>query len=214
MIIRAIIALVFLCGPTFANTVQIVDGDTLDVDGTRYRINGIDAPEAGQSCKTERGKDWACGDAATKALFALTKGKTVRCDSLAVDSYGRDIARCYAGKTDIARAMVEQGMAWAFLKFSDEYGAAQNIAKANKRGIWRSPAQTAWDFRAAKWDTAAQKSPNGCPIKGNISANGKIYHPPWSPWYNRARINTSKGERWFCNEEDALKAGWRAPYWK
>ena len=92
MVIRVIIALVFLCGPTFANTVHIVDGDTLDVDGTRYRINGIDAPEADQNCKTDRGREWACGTAATNALFALTKGKTVSCDSLAVDMYGRDIA--------------------------------------------------------------------------------------------------------------------------
>ena len=214
MRIRVIIALVFLCGPTFANTVHIVDGDTLDVDGTRYRINGIDAPEAGQKCKTERGKDWACGTAATNALFAITKGKTVRCDSLAVDSYGRDIGRCYAGKTDIAKAMVTQGMAWAFLKFSDEYEGTQNIAKSAKRGIWRGKAQPAWVFRATKWEIASQKSPNGCPIKGNISPNGKIYHPPWSPWYNRTRINTSKGERWFCDEDEALKAGWRAPRWK
>ncbi|MEJ6709724.1 MAG: hypothetical protein QNK92_13175 [Amylibacter sp.] len=110
--------------------------------------------------------------------------------------------------------MIAQGMAWAFLRYSDEYEGAQNTAKSAKRGIWRGKAQPAWAFRAAKWDNATQKSPNGCPIKGNISPNGKIYHPPWSRWYNRTRINTSKGERWFCNEEEALNAGWRAPFWK
>ncbi len=214
MIIRVIIALAFFSGPAFANTVHIVDGDTLDVDGTRYRINGIDAPEAVQKCKTERGRDWACGTAATNALYDLTKGKTVRCKTLAVDKYGRDIGRCFADKTDIAQAMVAQGMAWAFLRYTDEYEATQNSAKSAKRGIWRGKSQPAWAFRAAKWDTATQKSPNGCPIKGNISPNGKIYHPPWSPWYNRTRINTSKGERWFCNEQEALNAGWRAPYSK
>lgn len=214
MIFRALIALTFLCTHASANTVQIIDGDTLDVNGTRYRINGIDAPEAGQTCKTERGKNWACGDAATNALYDLTNGKSVRCKTLATDGYGRKIARCTAGGTDLAKAMVEQGMAWAFLKFSDEYEPAQNKAKSAKRGIWRGPSEPAWIYRETKWSTAASKAPNGCPIKGNISSNGKIYHPPWSPWYNRTKINTAKGERWFCNEADAIKAGWRAPRWK
>ena len=211
--LRVLFALAVFCTPAFAANVQIIDGDTLDLDGTRYRINGIDAPEAGQKCKTERGKNWACGDAATHALYALTNGQTVRCETLATDSYGRDIARCSAGGKDLAAAMVQQGMAWAFLKFSDEYEGAQNAAKAANRGIWRGPAQPAWDYRSDRWAKAAQKAPQGCPIKGNISANGKIYHPPWSPWYSRTRINTKKGERWFCNEAQAIEAGWRAPKW-
>ena len=101
--------------------------------------------------------------------------------------------------------MVEQGMAWAFLKFSDEYEAAQSRAKRAKRGIWRGPAEPAWEFRETRWTKAAQTAPEGCPIKGNISPNGKIYHTPWSPWYSRTRINTTKGERWFCDEAEAIK---------
>lgn len=212
--LRVLFALAVFCTPAIAENVQIVDGDTLDVGGTRYRINGIDAPEAGQTCISERGKKWSCGDAATNTLYDLTRGKTVVCETLAIDSYGRDVARCTAGGTDLAHAMVEKGMAWAFLKFSDEYEVAQKTAKAAKIGIWRGQSQPAWEFRAAKWNKAAQVAPKGCPIKGNISPNGKIYHPPWSPWYSRTRINTTKGERWFCDEAEAVKAGWRAPYWK
>lgn len=212
--IKVLIALACLCTPALADDLRIIDGDTLDLNGTRFRINGIDAPEAGQKCKTERGQDWACGTAATDTLLALTRGQTVTCKKLATDSYGRSVARCFAGKTDLARAMVEQGMAWAFLKFSDEYESVQTAAKTAKSGIWRGAAQPAWDFRAAKWEVAKQVAPEGCPIKGNITKNGKIYHAPWSPWYNRTKINTAKGERWFCDEAEALNAGWRAPYWK
>jgi endonuclease YncB( thermonuclease family) len=200
-----------LSGPAMAANVQIVDGDTLDIDGKRYRINGIDAPEAGQKCTSERGKDWSCGDVATNTLYNLTHGKSVSCKTLAIDSYGRDVARCTADGTDLAGAMVERGMAWAFLKFSDEYEAAQETAKAAKIGIWRGPSQPAWEYRATSWNKAAQTAPKGCPIKGNITKNGKIYHPPWSPWYSRTRIDTTKGERWFCDEAQAIKAGWRAP---
>ena len=48
------------------------------------------------------------------------------------------------------------------------------------------------------------------PNKTNISKSGKIYHIPGSPWYEKTKINTDKGERWFCTEEEAKAAGWRA----
>ena len=38
-----------------------------------------------------------------------------------------------------------------------------------------------------------------------------MYHAPGSPWYERTEIDTDAGERWFCTEEEALEAGWRAP---
>jgi len=60
---------------------------------------------------------------------------------------------------------------------------------------------------------AIQKVEEGtedCVIKGNISSSGeKIYHVPSQRYYNQTVITTSKGERWFCNEEEAKKAGWR-----
>ena len=51
--------------------------------------------------------------------------------------------------------------------------------------------------------------PMDAPFKGNITRRGRIYHMPWSPWYGRTRIEPAKGERWFCNERQALDAGWR-----
>ena len=50
-----------------------------------------------------------------------------------------------------------------------------------------------------------------CLIKGNISENGRIYHVPGSAYYDKTRIDESKGERWFCTEDQALEAGWRPP---
>jgi hypothetical protein len=32
---------------------------------------------------------------------------------------------------------------------------------------------------------------------------------PWSPWYDRVKIDEAKGKRWFCTEAEALSAGWR-----
>jgi endonuclease YncB( thermonuclease family) len=53
--------------------------------------------------------------------------------------------------------------------------------------------------------------PGECRIKGNISDSGKIYHVPGNPWYDRTQVDTSKGERWFCTEDEARAAGWRPP---
>jgi len=50
----------------------------------------------------------------------------------------------------------------------------------------------------------------GCDIKGNISSSGeKIYHVAGCKSYKATKISESKGERWFCTEEEALQAGWR-----
>ncbi len=51
-----------------------------------------------------------------------------------------------------------------------------------------------------------------CLIKGNISSNkkSKIYHLPHQRDYEKTIIDTSKGEMWFCTEEEAVEAGWRA----
>ncbi|HPQ72164.1 MAG TPA: thermonuclease family protein, partial [bacterium] len=37
----------------------------------------------------------------------------------------------------------------------------------------------------------------------------RIYHVPGQEHYEITRINESRGERWFCTEEEAIKAGWR-----
>lgn len=74
--------------------------------------------------------------------------------------------------------------------------------------------QKPWEYRAEKWEVAEQEAPDGCPIKGNISENGRIYHAPWSPWYKKTKIDEAKEERWFCSEAEAVSAGWRAPKWR
>jgi hypothetical protein len=85
------------------------------------------------------------------------------------------------------------------------------LARAEKRGLWSYNCQAPWDYRAHRWDMASQQAPTGCPIKGNISSKGKIYHMPWSRDYGRTKISPAKGERWFCSEQEAIDAGWRAP---
>jgi len=203
-----------LTGPATAATVRVVDGDTLEVNGTKYRLHGIDAPEAGQKCRRRGGGSWRCGKAATRALEDLVAGSAVRCDDRGRDDYDRIIAVCHAGETNLNEAMIRGGHAWAFRKYSMDYVPLEGEARKDGSGIWQARTETAWEYRARRWQVAKQEAPEGCPIKGNISRKGvRIYHAPWSPWYSRTKVSVKKGERWFCSEREALDAGWRAPFW-
>jgi hypothetical protein len=52
--------------------------------------------------------------------------------------------------------------------------------------------------------------PPGCTIKGNVSVGGnKIYHLQTQTSWPGIRIQIERGERWFCNEQEAINNGFR-----
>lgn len=190
----------------------IQDGDTFEIGPVVIRLNGSDAPEAGQKCADAAGKTWQCGTEATNRLAELIGGREVNCIGRSRDAYGRIISDCDVSGVNLAQQMVSEGMAWAAVRFTQVYASDQEAAHDAGLGIWSGNNQTAWEYRADKWGRAVAASPDGCPIKGNISMTDgeRIYHTPWSRWYDKTKINTAKGERWFCDEEEAVLAGWRA----
>lgn len=192
--------------------VSVIDGDTFEMAGKRIRLHGIDAPESGQQCKDVKGNTYRCGQMAAKQMSGYVSGKTVNCEILDKDRYGRFIARCLVNGTDVNELLVKEGWALAYRQYSKDYVSAEGQAKRNNIGLWQGKFVEPWNWRRGErvTDAGAPKT-NNCIIKGNISNSGKIYHTPSSPWYARTKINTAKGERWFCSEEEAEAAGWRAP---
>ena len=94
------------------------------------------------------------------------------------------------------------------MKYSNRYVEQENAAEKAKIGLWAGSFEKPWEWRLGK-STAAQAQ-GDCIIKGNISASGeRIYHLPFQHFYSRTKIDESKGERWFCTEQEALDAGWR-----
>ena len=198
--------------PVIIGSAVVVDGDTIKLGPLSIRIHGIDAPEQGQTCQQHNGRPWDCGSAATAAMADMVRGKTLECEPLDTDAYGRIIARCLASDRDLGGEMATLGLAWAYREYSDDYAEVEIAARSQGLGIWQGTAQAPWEHRANRWERAVADAPDGCPIKGNISAKGEqIYHTPWSSAYGRTQIDQSKGERWFCNEAEAVAAGWRQP---
>lgn len=199
----------WLSGERVEGPARIVDGDTIDIGGTRIRLEGIDAPEAGQDCERADGTRWRCGDEATRLLSVLVRGAAVSCIVKGLDKYGRTLATCYSGTIDINGQMVRQGFAWAFVKYSATYVKEEAAARASRAGVWQGHATPPWVHRETRWTSASESAPQGCAIKGNVSHSGRIYHMPWSPWYGKVVMRSEKGTRWFCSEAEAQAAGWR-----
>lgn len=195
---------------------KIIDGDSFEIGTTQVRLFGVDAPEGRQSC-TRAERPWRCGDAAADKLRELVGSATISCVQRDVDDYGRIVAQCRRGSTDLAEEMARAGFALAYRRYSDAYVDEENEARAARRGIWASEFAKPEDWRRdAAPRTTAPASPAGqragCYIKGNINAAGeKIYHTPDSSAYRNTEIDERAGERWFCTEQEARSAGFRAP---
>jgi endonuclease YncB( thermonuclease family) len=139
-LIRHFVVLVGLLTPTvamaeIAGQATVIDGDTLDIRGTRIRLHGIDAPESGQSCQRD-GISYRCGKQAAKALDTLVSWRPVRCQKRDTDRYGRVVAECFVGITSINQHMVREGWAVAERQYSRDYIRAEEIARRGRRGIW------------------------------------------------------------------------------
>jgi endonuclease YncB( thermonuclease family) len=115
---------------------RIVDGDTIEIQGQRVRLFGIDAPEMAQTCRDARGEDYRCGLRATLALAARIGGGTVTCDQRDVDRYQRIVAVCSLGGEELNGWLVREGYAVSYRRFSTAYVGDEEKARAERRGLW------------------------------------------------------------------------------
>jgi endonuclease YncB( thermonuclease family) len=132
-----------IAGPAY-----VIDGDTIDVAGTRVRLYGIDAPESSQTCMAAN-QSYRCGESATRALANLVRGHQVECDSTGLDQYRRTIARCRIAddKVNINAWMVREGFAVAYRQYTYAYMPEEIVARAANRGLWAGTFEMPWDFR-------------------------------------------------------------------
>jgi endonuclease YncB( thermonuclease family) len=196
-----------------AGAAAVMDGDTFKIGDVVVRLFDVDAPEIAQTCDGGPSRLHLCGAYVADALAERLAGREVKCEVLKLDQYDRRVARCEVNGEGLSRWLVASGLAMVFRRYSDRFMEEEGAARSARIGLWQTDFEAPWEYRAKRWEVAAQQAPEGCPIKGNINRDGeRIYQTPWgSQWYDRTRISAARGEQWFCSEREALDAGWRAP---
>lgn len=128
-----------------ARVVGVHDGDSItalaaDNVQLKVRLDGIDAPELKQPFSTQ----------AKAALSGLVFGKVVSLHITGRDRYKRTLAVVVAGGVNVNRELVRLGLAWRYEAYSKDAAllAAQNEAKAARRGLWGDPTPIPpWEWR-------------------------------------------------------------------
>ena len=196
---------------------SITDGDTIKVRvggvTERVRLIGLDAPELkGNECWSQK---------ASSKMQSLVQSRSVQLvrdrTQADRDRYGRLLRHVVTedGRL-VAQVLIEGGFAKEYTyaaayEHRADYLAAQKRAKAQRLGVWSSACAAPVVVTPPRTGTVAPVKPSGgCVIKGNISSSGeKIYHVPGGGSYDVTVITASKGEQWFCTEQQAVDAGWR-----
>ncbi|MFC1790240.1 thermonuclease family protein [Patescibacteria group bacterium] len=178
-------------GEIRGRVVRVIDGDTFDLEGgVRVRLAGAGAPEYPQGC---------LGAQAKERLAELVSGKEIKVTAVKEDNFGRKVGFVLVGEMLVDQVLVEEGLARAASGEDPRQGAtllaAEEGAQKAKRGIW----------------SALCSGKEGCLIKGNVRRDRgtRVYHLSDCYNYQKIVINEQEGDRWFCDEEEAEKAGFR-----
>jgi endonuclease YncB( thermonuclease family) len=238
---RSLVLLAVLsASQSFAASVTVKDGGTVQLGGVTYRLDGIDAPELDQICIDEHADNWACGVEARDQLSKLIGGRDVRCEDLGLGTTykKRHVGICTVeGETaPLNQLVVRQGFALNFEPYArgrfkdDEAGA-----KDNRRGLWKGCFVAPSEFRRGRKDGALlgdscrtdrdreiravlfpenPTMPPGCSIKGKFAVRARVTGNVGVYHLQGCRSYPALTEpnRWFCSEEDAQAAGFRKAY--
>lgn len=202
-------------GPNLVEVVRVIDGDTIVVDrDTEVRLIGVDAPESGE-CFFQESRD---------ALAELIEGKNVELkkDVSGMDDFGRLLRYVflpsdseYRDDLFVNKYLLDEGYADVLPLSQDRIyrrllTSGRNEAITKRKGMWgacenqEEEAESFYPLEANDLPTDPK-----CTIKGNISAHGlsKTYFFLGCSNYDKVKIDFSKGEQYFCTEQEAIDAG-------
>ncbi len=132
--------------------------------------------------------------------FILENNKQVQLKEPLVDKFGRIVALVYVNGKLINETMIKEGYA----AYRSEPGSgkeimktAHELAKSQKIGIYSSAC------------TDEVPPDPKCAIKGNhdLDRDEYLYLTSDCPYYSAVNIRRFEGDRWFCSESEAKKAG-------
>ncbi|MDA2935989.1 thermonuclease family protein [Patescibacteria group bacterium AH-259-L05] len=198
---------------------EVIDGDTIKIEGDmKVRLIGINAPEGGK-CYYEEARN---------ELVRLVQGKYVRLekDVTAVDDRGRILSYVFLPSGDLLENnifvndhLLRQGYVREFSYgrnklYTNVFIKARDQAFMARRGLWGACDEYVDEYEQENIqyrEMHALPTDPECTIKGNISRQGagKVYFFLGCSSYNLVKIDTRKGEQYFCTEQEAIAAGFK-----
>jgi endonuclease YncB( thermonuclease family) len=149
---------------------SVIDGDTIEIQGQRIRLHGIDAPESAQLCRKPNGANWRCGQQSALALADHIGALPISCRRTDTDRYGRMIAICFEGATELNAWMVAEGWAVAYRRYSNDYVMQEQQAEEAGKNIWSSRFVMPWDWRRGQRldELTTDDLSDGCTISRSV----------------------------------------------
>jgi endonuclease YncB( thermonuclease family) len=235
-----IILAFFSVTSSWAEDAIVKDGDTIQLAGVTYKLDGIDAPEFDQMCIDEHAEPWTCGVEARDRLAELIGKRAVHCEDLGpTKTYTKwHVGLCTVDgePTSLNQLLVRQGFA---LNFEPEakgrFKEDEANAKDNSKGLWRGCFAAPQDFRRREKSGALLGSacrsdkdrelrkalfpeepamPPACSIKAKFAKRARVtgHVGIYHMQACRSYAPVTKPDRWFCSEGDAQAAGFRRAY--
>ena len=131
---------------SLANSLKIIDGDTIVLNGEKIRFEGIDTPELKQTCLKDN-EEVKCGMLAKILLIEKIGNNIPTCIGKKKDFYKRILAECFVNGESLSKFLVRKGYAFAYRKYSKKFIKDEDFAKENKLGMWSMTFKYPWDFR-------------------------------------------------------------------
>ena len=158
------------------------DGDAIHCAGADRsdRMFGIDAPEMPGACRA--GRQCTPGDpfAARDHLAALTAGRSVTCEQVDTDHFGRRVVRCAADGKDLSCGMVAGGFA------VERYGRLNCGGRAVRLAVPPRPVRLRPDDLPAAELSAAGERPQRRIYPGDLVDDSP---PPPRPAPERTKLS-------------------------
>ena len=167
---------------------RVIDGDTLVIDNNQeIRLANIDAPEAGM-CGFEEAKN---------TMTDLALNKKITMTGTINDKFGRLLVSVWTNGELLNEKMAKTGWIRYVSQGDNKWlSGVDDQAQKEKLGIYGMCVET------------TNKTNPKCLIKGNNREGKKIYVLPGCKGYTNTDIEKDLGDQWFCNEKEAVGAGY------
>jgi len=226
--------------PAWSADLVVRDGNTIQLSGTTYRLDGVDAPAIDQLCLNEFADAYACGAAARAQLTKLIGDHAVHCDDLGPDKtfskWHLGICTADGANVSLNRLMVQNGFALAGQQgLKTNFRPDEDNAKNDALGLWKGCFVPGANFRHGIKDSALLGSscrsdkdketravlfpsetvaPPDCTVKGKFAVRAHVTGNLgiYHLQICRSYETVTKPDRWFCSEEDAQAEGFRRAF--